>query len=196
MKATITFISHGQAEMPTSSHHEKDCKLSDFGIQQARRCRKKLENPEYELVLTAPTAFCAETGAIIAGDTYKRSTVDLGELYPAHSSADTVAIAAIYRNCGNASLDEQNEAGVYTQPIMNLALLAWIAIKTCCEAVPGAKVLVVGPAMLLPAIGIIANTPRTNSVTRILRGTRLRDCEGYTLTLSRADQPDCIEMHT
>lgn len=185
--ATITFIRHGHTEW-----HEDDLQrvLSARGTEHAVECRVKLGNPSFDLMLVSRAIRTRQTGEIISGS-QKIGAEEIHSLLPPPDPD----LDALFNKLGYAPLRAYLDAdNLGAQKLMYWAQVAASNIRDKVimralglesgRASGGLSILVVGHAVVLPAVGfelcrtVTGDLPDECGEVMLLN---LGECEGFQL---------------
>ncbi|MBI2637076.1 MAG: histidine phosphatase family protein [Parcubacteria group bacterium] len=178
--AQFVFVRHGNT---TKAERNEDRVLTEVGKLQAlgfwTRC-DELGLLPFDLVLTSPTTRAKQTAAIIAPDAVTIALPELGTEIPGEDGA---RLNKVYSRLKYAPLTEYlKEPGIgdILSRYVQIAALA-IGVAMAKTGMPYQRVLVVGHAVLLNAIG--AGGDKFNAGGKeILLSFPLGECEGFYST--------------
>ena len=154
-RTVFTIVRHSTAPKPETSGQSSDDlrELSEEGRQLARECRKKLGNPNPDLVLVPPCLRHRETAILVAGPENLAPTIIVPRLFPP-PGPDGDLLNAMFDRLGYKPLRSyhKNCSETELRCLRHFGVVSWTAV--CCTAAihTAKKVLAIGSAIYIPAM--------------------------------------------
>lgn len=155
--------------------------LNTLGVEQARKRRETLGNPTFGIIAASPTTRTVSTAALVS-ETLESSVIKFDALCSYTTSEQGKTLDALFKKllyapCSAYYAEEGGEA------VHEHGVAAWAVVLDLLTKTITRSMLLVGHAVLLPAMGQAACTSKPALVEQLGK-LNLGECEGYELTLN------------
>lgn len=163
--------------------------LSALGVEQARKRRRALGDPRFDIIAASSAARTISTAALVS-EVVESSVIKFDALYSDTTSEqgrvlDALFEKLLYAPCSAYYAQEGGEV------VREHGVAAWAVVRDLLTKTIIRSMLVVGHAVLLPAMAQVACIGKPVLVEQ-LGELNLGECEGFELTLN--DELEVIEL--